>query len=197
MKPPGFPGLGNVEGGLRQPSRTCPTQVSSGAKRQEVRAMRIVRRLLVAVAAVAIVLIFLSWARAFVGQVARIDGQAMAPTLEDGAFVLVNKLAYRLGQPRRGDVVMHLYPVNPRKMFVNRIVAEEGDTVRIADGRVFVNDLPLDDGYVPPENRGHDDWGPQVVPDGYCFVTGDHRNDSADSRHWGFVPVKYVLGRVA
>jgi len=159
--------------------------------------LRLVRRLLVAVAAVAIVLVLLSWARAFVCQVARVDGQAMAPTLEDGAFVLVSKLAYQWEQPRRGDVVMHLYPVNPRKMFVNRIIADEGDTVRIADGRVFINDLPLDDSYVLPEYRSHDDWGPQVVPDGYCFVMGDHRNNSADSRHWGFVPVKYVLGRVA
>ena len=159
--------------------------------------MRLVRRLLVVVAAIGLGVVLLSWVPVFVCQVARNQGQAMAPTLEAGDLIVVNKLPYRLGQPRRGDVVMHLYPVNPRKAFVKRIIAEEGDTVRITDGKVFVNDMPLDDAYVLPEYRSHDNWGPQVVPEGYCFVMGDHRNNSSDSRHWGFVPVKYVLGRVA
>jgi len=99
--------------------------------------------------------------------------------------------------PRRGDLVMHIYPVNTRKLFVKRIIAVEGATVRIVDGRVFINDPPLDDSYVLPGYRSHDSWGPQVVPEGYCFVMGDRRNNSSDSRHRGFVPENYVLGRVA
>mgnify|MGYP003694804123 CR=1 FL=1 len=70
------------------------------------------------------------------------------------------------------------------------MIAEEGDTVRIVDGRVYVNDIPLQDDYVPSEFRSHDDWGPQVIPEGYYFVMGDHRNNSSDSRHWGMVPKK-------
>ena len=121
----------------------------------------------------------------------------MAPTLEDRAYVVVNRMAYLRARPRRGDVVMLLYPVNPDKMFLKRIVAEEGDAVRIMDGRVYVNDVPIDDNYVRPEYRSHEDWGPQVIPQGYCFVMGDRRNNSSDSRHWGMVPIKYALGRVA
>jgi signal peptidase I len=132
----------------------------------------------------------------FVFQVARVEGQSMAPTLEDQDRLIVNKLVYRIGEPRRGDIVMLYYPLNPEKSFVKRVIAEEGDTVRIVDGRVYVNDIPLKDDYVPSEFRSHDDWGPQVIPEGYYFVMGDHRNNSSDSRHWGMVPKKYIIGKV-
>src|SRR6266498_6038139 len=129
-------------------------------------------------------------------QVARVDGLSMAPTLEDHDRLIVNKLVYELGDPRPGDIVMLYYPVNPEKMFVKRVIAKEGDTVRIVDGHVYVNDIPLRDEYVPAEFRSHDDWGPQVVQQGYYFVMGDHRNNSSDSRHWGPVPKKYIVGKV-
>ncbi len=129
-------------------------------------------------------------------QVARVEGLSMAPTLEDQDRLIVNKAVYRLTSPRRGDIVMLYYPVNPDKSFVKRVIAEEGDTVRIADGRVYVNDLPVEDDYVPAEYRSHDDWGPQVIPDGYYFVMGDHRNNSSDSRHWGMVPKRYIICKV-
>jgi signal peptidase I len=129
-------------------------------------------------------------------QVARVEGQSMAPTLEDQDRLIVNKLVYRIGEPRRGDIVMLYYPLNPEKSFVKRVIAEEGDTVRIVDGRVYVNDIPLRDDYVPSEYRSHDDWGPQLIPEGYYFVMGDHRNNSSDSRHWGMVPKRYIIGKV-
>ena len=129
-------------------------------------------------------------------QVARVEGQSMAPTLADQDRLIVNKLAYRLGEPHVGDIVMLYYPLNPNKSFVKRVIAEEGDQVRVVDGRVFRNDVPMDDTFVPTEYRSHDDWGPQVVPEGYYFVMGDHRNNSSDSRHWGWVPKKYIIGKV-
>jgi signal peptidase I len=129
-------------------------------------------------------------------QVARVEGQSMAPTLADQDRLIVNKLAYRVGEPRRSDIVMLYYPLNPDKSFVKRVIAEEGDQVRIVDGRVYVNDVPLRDDFVPPEFRSHDDFGPTVIPEGYYFVMGDHRNNSSDSRHWGMVPKKYIIGKV-
>jgi signal peptidase I len=91
---------------------------------------------------------------------------------------------------------MLYYPPNPDKSFVKRVIAEEGDTVKIEDGRVFVNDVPMADDFVPSEYRSHDDQPPQVIREGYYFVMGDHRNNSSDSRHWGEVPKKYIIGRV-
>jgi len=129
-------------------------------------------------------------------QVARVEGQSMAPTLADQDRLIVNKFVYRIGEPRRGDVVMLYYPLNPEKSFVKRVIAEEGDTVRIVDGHVYVNDIPLHEDYVQDEYRSHDDWGPQVIPEGYYFVMGDHRNNSSDSRHWGNVPKRYIIGKV-
>jgi signal peptidase I len=133
-------------------------------------------------------------------QVARVDGQSMAPTLADQDRLIVNKLEYRLPNhsPRVGDIVMMLYPENPETSYVKRVVAEPGDTIRSENGRVYRNDVLLPDDFVSEEFRSYDSWGPEVVPEGYYFVMGDHRNNSSDSRAWAmpFVPKKYIIGRV-
>jgi signal peptidase I len=129
-------------------------------------------------------------------QVARVEGQSMAPTLEDQDRLIVNKLAYRLHDPQIGDIVMLLYPEDPDKSFVKRVVAEAGDSIRSENGRVYRNDVPLPDNFIPEEYRSYDTWGPKIVPQGYYFVMGDHRNNSSDSRSWNYVPKKYIIGKV-
>ena len=132
----------------------------------------------------------------FVFQVARVEGHSMAPTLEDQDRLIVNKLAYRISDPHREDIVMLLYPVNPDMSFVKRVIAEEGDTIRIEDGQVYVNDARIPEAFIQDELRSHEDYGPERVPAGYYFVMGDHRKNSSDSRDWKFVPKKYIVGKV-
>jgi signal peptidase I len=129
-------------------------------------------------------------------QVARVEGESMAPTLENQDRLIVNKLGYRLHKPAIGDIVMLYYPLDPDKSFVKRVVAEPGDTIKSVDGHVYRNDVLLRDDFIPEEYRSHDTWGPEVVREGFYYVMGDHRNNSSDSRAWGLVPEKYIIGKV-
>ena len=130
-------------------------------------------------------------------QVARVEGRSMEPTLEDQDRLIVNKALYQFfGDPEPGDIVMLYYPRDPDKSFVKRVIAEAGDEVRIEGGKVYVNEVLLPDEYVPAGFRSHENLGPERVRDAHYFVMGDHRNNSSDSRHWGQVPKRYVIGKV-
>ena len=129
-------------------------------------------------------------------QVARVEGHSMEPTLEDQDRLVVNKLAYQIHDPEVGDIVMLLHPSNPDLSLVKRIVAKAGDTVAFKEGHVFRNAVLVDDSFIPADRRSHESLAPIVVPEGFYFVLGDHRNNSSDSRVFGPVPKKYILGRV-
>jgi signal peptidase I len=138
----------------------------------------------------------LALAMGFTVQLARVEGHSMAPTLANHDRLVVDRLTYRIGKPTPGDIVMFHVPVAPDRLFVKRIIAQEGDVVLIRNGQVIINGRQLDDRYVPADFRSHEDWGPYKVPADYYVVMGDHRNRSSDSRHWGPVPREAIVGRV-
>lgn len=129
-------------------------------------------------------------------QVARVEGRSMEPTLHDHDRLVVNKLAYQMHDPQVGDVVMLRHPSNPDLPLVKRVIAGPGDTVAFHAGAVIRNGVAADESFLSPELRSFEDRDAIVVPEGYYFVLGDHRNDSSDSRIFGPVPKKYILGRV-
>jgi signal peptidase I len=122
----------------------------------------------------------------------RVDGFSMRPTLQDGEYILVNKLAYRTGEPARGDIIVFVFPVNPQEDLIKRVIGLPGETVAVHNGSVSVNGIPLTEPYIasPPAYDG--DW---IVPEGQLFVLGDNRNDSRDSHQWQFLPIENVIGK--
>jgi signal peptidase I len=122
----------------------------------------------------------------------RVDGFSMRPTLEDGELVLVNKLAYWLGQPKHGDIVVFRYPVNPSEDLIKRVIGLPGDVVKIQDGKLYINGLAVSEPYIAAAPEYYGEW---VVPQGQLFVLGDNRNDSLDSHEWGVLPQTNVIGR--
>ncbi len=133
----------------------------------------------------------------FVAQPFHVKGQSMAPLLEDGERILVDKLVYRYQPIARGDVVVFWDPSDPSWSFIKRVIAKPGELVEIRDGRVYVNGAALREDYVLPGFKKHENIEPVEVPKGYYYVLGDHRSDSSDSRTWGGVPQKYIYGRAA
>jgi len=122
----------------------------------------------------------------------RVDGLSMLPTLKDGEFVLVNRLAYKLGEPTRGDIVVFRSTTNLDLDLIKRIIGVPGDQVSIAGEQVVVNGEALNEPYINAPPRYTGDWS---VPQGYLFVLGDNRNDSSDSHAWGLLPVQNVIGK--
>lgn len=153
--------------------------------------------------------------RAFVVQAFEIPSSSMEPTLLVGDYLLVNKFTYgiripytnikffQFKKPRRGDVIVFIFPLDPSKDFIKRVIGTEGEKVEITRNKIYVNDRLVDDpwGHFVTNDlprsylRRMEDFGPVVVPKDSLFVLGDNRDNSEDSRFWGFLNVNAVLGK--
>jgi len=136
--------------------------------------------------ALAVVLYFLI---DFVIARVRVENISMLPTLQPGEFVLVNKLAYQMGEFDRGDIVVFHY--SAQEDYIKRVIGLPGDVVEVTDGEVRVNEQRLDEPYI---SASPDYTGVWTVPDGSLFVLGDNRNQSSDSHRWGFIEEQSVVG---
>jgi signal peptidase I len=130
---------------------------------------------------------------------------SMAPTLLSGDYILVDKLSYKLGKnPERGDVIVFEFPEDESKNFVKRIIGTPGDIVEIRSKQVIINGIPLNDqrytqlidpGIIDRSLNPRDNFGPVTVPGSSYFVLGDNRDQSLDSRFWGYVEASKIRGK--
>lgn len=164
--------------------------------------------------AVGIALLLALFIRTCVVQAFKIPSGSMLPTLQVGDHILVNKFIYGIqlpilgrllpiATPQRGDVIVFIYPVDPSKDFIKRVVAVAGDVVQVRRKHVYINGMPWNDMhayFAEGEEKGRgrgprDDYGPVTVPPAHVFVMGDNRDRSYDSRFWGFVDLDQVRGK--
>jgi signal peptidase I len=134
---------------------------------------------------------------AFLYQPVRVQGTSMLPRLVDQDRLFINKFAYRIGDVKRGDVVVFLYPGDHTKSYIKRVIGLPGDDVRVDHGHVFVNGEELAEPYVAMKYQDDRSVPELVIPAGEVFVMGDHRNISSDSRDFGPIDKKLIYGKAA
>jgi signal peptidase I len=153
--------------------------------------------------------------KTFVVQAFKIPSRSMVPTLLVGDQILVNKFIYGVKipyfrkviipvtDPKRADIVVFIYPNDRSKDFIKRVIGIAGDKIEIKNKKIFINDKEYSDSYgvysdnviYPATIQPRDNFGPVTVPKDSLFVMGDNRDESADSRYWGFVDLKDVQGK--
>jgi len=137
--------------------------------------------------------------RSFIVGTFWIPSGSMKPNLDINDRIMAYKFFYNIDWVKRGDIIVFKYPLNPKKDFVKRTIGLPGDVVQIIGKKVFINEKRLEEPYVVHrDNREvgfpRDDYGPIKVPPGSLFMMGDNRDSSDDSRFWGFVPEKNIVG---
>jgi len=149
-----------------------------------------VRDVLISVAASFMIITFLY-------QPVRVEGTSMQPQLRDQDRLFINKFVYRFEKISRGDIVVFHYPRDPEKSYIKRVIALPGDSLRIENGRVYVNGERVEEDYVPSAYRDSRSMPEIVIPHNEYFVMGDHRSISSDSRDFGPVDRNLIYGKAA
>ncbi len=148
--------------------------------------------------AIALCLAFLI--RTFIAEPRYIPSDSMVPTLHTGDRLVIEKISYRFHPPTIGDIIVFQPPKELQRRgypqdqaFIKRVIGQPGEVISVANGKVYLNGQPLQENYIaePPNHP----FPPVKVPEGEFFVMGDNRNDSNDSRYWGFLPQKNIIGR--
>lgn len=142
---------------------------------------------------IALVLAFLI--RSFVMAPFYIPSESMMPTLLIQDHLFVNKLIYRFSEPQRGDILVFKYPPDRKKDLIKRVIGLPGEKVEIRDGKVYIDGAELTEEYLPDDMVINGTFGPEVVDADSYLMLGDNRNNSADSRVWGELHKKDIIGR--
>ena len=136
--------------------------------------------------------------RTFIAEVRYIPSGSMEPTLQINDRLIIDKVSYDFSSPKRGDIVVfnpteELQVENFHEAFIKRVIGLPGEKVEVKNGRVYINDSPLQEKYI--EAKPNYQWGSVIVPRNSYLVLGDNRNNSYDSHYWGFVPRDKIVGR--
>lgn len=136
----------------------------------------------------------------FIAQFHKVSGSSMVPTLESGDFIITEKLSFRFGNPKAGEIIVLKNPRDESQDFIKRIIAVPGDTIKISSNTVYLNGQPLKEDYLPPDTQIRSgafltEGSLVQVANNQYFVFGDNRNHSSDSRDWGPITKEEIVGR--
>lgn len=132
--------------------------------------------------------------RTFLFQFFWIPSRSMEPTLLIDDRIVVTRFSYWFSEPERGDVVVFKYPLEPKKDYVKRLIGLPGEKVQVINSKLYINDRLIEEPYLP-QGLDFGDFGPIDVPPNKFFMMGDNRNNSSDSRVWGFVEKDLLIGK--
>ena len=125
---------------------------------------------------------------------------SMEPTLSIGDYLIIDSKYFKKSELQRGDLVIIQYPKDPTKDFIKRVIALEGEKIEIKNKQVYINDAAIPESYkvhkdINVDEAIRDNFGPALVSSDHCFVLGDNRDNSMDSRFWGFLPLRNIKGK--